>query len=576
MKSKAIVKREEEDPRFSYSFFYKNPDIKIDRQFNSNRDLKDSPAHFLDRIKTNLEKQANKKNKQKKGNNAEPFSVDVNFYKDGEVVECEKYSSCEDFIFQKNLEMKVIDTVFEIVVNPPIAEEVKLTSMIMSNYLVYPIKLKLLFCDKDDCLFEWFKSQPITLSSEKDAETSNKKQKQDNTDLTWTKLGEGYFLKPDNSCLGSKLKLTVTPRRAEDLGEPLSVVSTGVVEAGPGHTPSHSRHQWTSTPVAHPSVRVISYNILADLYADSDFSRESLFPQCPPYALSIDYRIRLILDELIGYNGDVVLLQEVDRKVFEGDLAPVLLQHGFTGVFTKKGGQTDEGEACFFRTSRFKLMDSHRMFFTELLPTSPAFQHLWNQVKQNSALVEKLAARNTILQAVVLASLDDPSQILVVGNTHLYFSPTADHIRLLQASMCLTGLQTIRDEVAASHPSSKTAMVMCGDFNSTPPFGVLEYVRSGFIPSSHADWSSCEGEEVKGLEMSHSLSLDSACGTPKYTNYTVGFKECIDYIFYETDKMEVGQIVPFPQDEELADYIALPNIVFPSDHIASVADLVWK
>ena len=29
----------------------------------------------------------------------------------------------------------------------------------------------------------------------------------------------------------------------------------------------------------------MSYNILADLYADSDFSREHLFPQCPPYAL---------------------------------------------------------------------------------------------------------------------------------------------------------------------------------------------------------------------------------------------------------------------------------------------------
>jgi len=56
----------------------------------------------------------------------------------------------------------------------------------------------------------------------------------------------------------------------------------------------------------------------------------------------------------------------------------------------------------------------------------------------------------------------------------------------------------------------------------------------------------------------------------------VGFKECIDYIFYETDKLEVEQIIPFPQDEELADYVALPNIVFPSDHIASVADLKWK
>merc|ERR1719319_1677784 len=191
-------------------------------------------------------------------------------------------------------------------------------------------KEKVLFCEKNDCLYEWFKSQPISMSKEKDEESTSKKQKQatpEKTDFIWTKLGEGYFFKPDNSSLGCKLKLTVTPRKDDIIGESLSVVSSGVVETGPGHTPYHSRHAWTPTP----AIRIVSYNILADLYADSDFSRESLFPQCPPYALSIDYRTRLILDEVLGYNGDVVLLQEVDRKVFEGDLAPVLLQHGFTG-----------------------------------------------------------------------------------------------------------------------------------------------------------------------------------------------------------------------------------------------------
>ena len=46
--------------------------------------------------------------------------------------------------------------------------------------------------------------------------------------------------------------------------------------------------------------RVLSYNILADLYADSEVSRTQLFPYCPPYALSIDYRKQLIVKELLG------------------------------------------------------------------------------------------------------------------------------------------------------------------------------------------------------------------------------------------------------------------------------------
>ena len=44
----------------------------------------------------------------------------------------------------------------------------------------------------------------------------------------------------------------------------------------------------------------MSYNILADLYADSEVSRTQLFPYCPPYALSIDYRKQLIVKELLG------------------------------------------------------------------------------------------------------------------------------------------------------------------------------------------------------------------------------------------------------------------------------------
>ena len=163
--------------------------------------------------------------------------------------------------------------------------------------------------------------------------------------------------------------------------------------------------------------------------------------------------------------------------------------------------------------------------------------------------------------------------MFVVGNTHLYFSPEADHIRLLQAGMCLQGLQRVRSETAADRPSADIALLLCGDFNSTPPFGVLDLMRSGRVVEDHPDWSSCPGEEVTGLELRHGLRLETACGTPPYTNYTVGFKDCLDYIFYETDRMRVEQVVPFPTDEELAAYTALPNIVFPSDHIALVADL---
>ena len=35
-------------------------------------------------------------------------------------------------------------------------------------------------------------------------------------------------------------------------------------------------------------------------------------------------------------------------------------------------------------------------------------------------------------------------KLVIVGNTHLYFKPDADHIRLLQIEMCLTEIQIMK------------------------------------------------------------------------------------------------------------------------------------
>ena len=36
------------------------------------------------------------------------------------------------------------------------------------------------------------------------------------------------------------------------------------------------------------------------------------------------------------------------------------------------------------------------------------------------------------------------------------------------------------------------------------------------------------------------------------------------------------EVIPFPSEDELRAHTAIPNIVFPSDHIACVADLRWN
>jgi 2',5'-phosphodiesterase len=61
--------------------------------------------------------------------------------------------------------------------------------------------------------------------------------------------------------------------------------------------------------------RVVSYNILADLYADSEVSHKQLYPYCPPYALGIDYRKQLILKELLGESVILPAAQELPYEL---------------------------------------------------------------------------------------------------------------------------------------------------------------------------------------------------------------------------------------------------------------------
>ena len=50
-------------------------------------------------------------------------------------------------------------------------------------------------------------------------------------------------------------------------------------------------------------------------------------------------------------------------------------------------------------------------------------------------------------------------------------------------------------------------------------------------------------EAVTGLSIHNPVAMESACGTPLFTNYTSGFDGCLDYIFFEKSKLNVHQVM---------------------------------
>ncbi|XP_046829333.1 2',5'-phosphodiesterase 12 isoform X2 [Vespa crabro] len=369
-----------------------------------------------------------------------------------------------------------------------------------------------------------------------------------------------------------RLKLNCIPQNETHSGPSVEVESKNIIEAGPGHCPFDTRHMFTKSKLTGNSFRVTSYNILANVYASTTYSKENLFPYCPEYALDIDYRKQLILKELLGFNSDIICLQEVDNKIYDNDFMPTLSLLQYKSIFNTKN-ESSEGLAVFFNKERFEELCYDSTVIgnnTEL----PKFALIWSKI-QNEKAKKRFSQKNTTVQVLALRARERLSDILVIANTHLYFHPDADHIRLLQAYYILLYIENFTEKIKQEHPQSNVSILLCGDFNSVPECGIYQLMTENYIPENYKDWSSNLEETVKDVSLTYNIRFASACGTPIYTNYTPEFAGCLDYIFYEKNKFEVEQIIPMPSNEELTIHIGLPSIVLPSDHISLCADLKW-
>lgn len=87
------------------------------------------------------------------------------------------------------------------------------------------------------------------------------------------------------------------------------------------------------------------------------------------------------------------------------------------------------------------------MVLSEAVSTKPCLQSIWNKIKDNKPLTERLLGRSTVASATFLQSIDNPNEILIVANTHLYFHPDADHIRLIQGGIVIYWLMDIKNNM---------------------------------------------------------------------------------------------------------------------------------
>lgn len=508
-----------------------------------------------------------KKKKQKAIENSIPSSC-VSLWNQGGKIN-EDTANIE--AWKDGCELRIGERSLKVEVNPPAIARLSLPSHIMANFPISP-KMELQFADVNHCIFEWFRSR-IPSGGSASANPSMQTE--------WEKVGSDCFYKPSVSDIGCYIKLVCTAGRCNKVSSIKSEVTSCIkVSAAPGICPFENRHLYTSKKLGTESFRLACYNILADMYARKDFALNFLYPYCPPYALDIGYRHQILLKELTGYNADVLCLQECGLQTFDGFLKQSMEMLGYQGMVKSKAGGVPEGEAIFFDTDKFEFVSSHDIVLKESLLEDPINEELLQHLSSIPACLENVLEKNTVAQIALLKDKRKLSHHLCIVNTHLYFKPNSPHIRLIQAAIILNQIKKVVDSFSESElgNNKKIAVLFCGDFNSLLKSALVQLVLNGNVPADHQDWVTIEEEDqhCTTMNLSHDFHLFSACGNLSFTVFTSGFRNTLDYIFCDSQQIEVDAVIPMPSEEELSLHTAIPSVVMPSDHLALVCDLKWK
>lgn len=151
-------------------------------------------------------------------------------------------------------------------------------------------------------------------------------------------ISKSYVYWPTEDDLGHRLLIECRPA-SQELSGTLSFTVSPFVTDGPKINPIVRRHLLTPSHLVAPDeFRVVTYNTLAEPFTATTYAHEILYPYCDPSALDIDYRQCLIVHELLGYNADVVCLQEVDVKTFQRFIHPAMKDKGYKGYHQQKSG----------------------------------------------------------------------------------------------------------------------------------------------------------------------------------------------------------------------------------------------
>ncbi|KAI3978537.1 hypothetical protein MKX01_015712 [Papaver californicum] len=300
------------------------------------------------------------------------------------------------------------------------------------------------------------------------------------------------------------------------------------------------------------SFSVLSYNILADMYASP-----GRYNYCPASALNWEYRSQNLLREIIRYDADVICLQE---------------------LFTSKREYVFEGCATFFRLSKFRLIQTFELEFK-----NTAQKTAWSlDAEKRHSMMKDNIALTVIMEAIKAEPVSGSSNNQIcVANVHISADQKNTDVKLWQVGTLIEDLE--RNVAHLNIPA-----LICGDLNSLPRSAAHALVVNGGVDRKHEELVNTPDGIIQHLKLSHKLlplasanssfsrtkngdMIDSDTKEPRFTTATPYFRNAIDYIFYT-----VKSLLELLDEESANKHTAFPSPLWSSDHIALMAEFSWK
>ncbi|ODN05515.1 2',5'-phosphodiesterase 12 [Orchesella cincta] len=569
--------------------------LKSGKSFNFDRKCEDSVSNVVARMVTNISK------KMKKFDGSVKFILGGAEYpaadsedkpeEDGTEIDKILRTASTSPNGHDVLKLRIGEDVYDVIFNPPEMFSVKFLSIYMPTFPLFPYRMEASSnFSKKDSLYKWEFSRdkptpevPAKLRKKSkdqsveggggDSSNSSKE------NSSWVECGSSMLLTPEKGMEGGYLKFSCIPSNGSTYGKPFSMTLANPIATIPVERFLYEERLSRMTPKRTEGdyLRVLSYNVLADTYATPEW-----FISSPKDSLDAGFRLPILNKELQLYGADLICLQEVDEKYFEGNFEPFLGTLGYKGVHTCKTGNTKEGIAMFHNPLKLECLQSHDCVILDHMKTMPLWERL---LSVGNDFTTRLEERNTVFHISVFHVKHLPKTIVVAGNVHLYFHPDADHIRLLQTITCINFLETKLSQLKEQYPDHRITVIYCGDLNCTPPFSSYRLLTQGQIDENDEDWSSHSEEKiVPGIPVKHSLNLTNSHPNEELTNITTCFEGCLDYILFQSEHLELLQSYPPPSKEEIAVLtkedevrkVSLPNFYTPSDHLPLIADFKIK